>query len=111
MNTYKATSPAAIAAYAEGVFERDFTPDEEKDALASGLLELVPREYRVLSNNYAAGKQGSVVELALLVENEAALIQGGHIERVGPPAPRETPAADGGKTTVKGVTAEGGKTK
>jgi hypothetical protein len=36
----------------------------------------------VLSNNYSAGKQGStVVDLALLVEHEAALVQGGHIER------------------------------
>jgi hypothetical protein len=82
MNTYKATSPAAVAAFADGVFERDFTPSEEQDLLNSGLLELVPRKYRVLSNNYAAGEQNSVVELALLKENEAALIQGGHIERV-----------------------------
>jgi hypothetical protein len=81
-NTYKALSPAAEAAYAKGVFEAEFTPAEEQDRLASGLLEIDPRTYRVLSNNYAAGKQGDVVDLALLVEHEAALVQGGHIERV-----------------------------
>ncbi len=36
----------------------------------------------MLSNRYEAGKQGDLVELALLVETESALIQGGHIERV-----------------------------
>jgi hypothetical protein len=81
-NTYRALSPAAEAAFAKGVFEADFSPSEEQDRLASGLIELVPRPYRVLSNNYAAGAQGDVVDLALLVEHEAALIQGGHIERV-----------------------------
>jgi len=86
MNTYKATTPAAAAAFAEGVFEREFTPAEEQDWLDSGLLELVPRAYRVLSNNYAAGAQGDLVDLALLVEHESALIQGGHIERVDKPA-------------------------
>lgn len=81
-NTYKATSPAAVGAFADGVFERDFTPTEEKDWLDSGLIVLVPRTYRVRSNNYSAGEQGAVVELALLKENEAALINGGHLERV-----------------------------
>lgn len=85
MNTYKATSPAAVAAFEDGVFERDFTPAEEQDWLSSGLLELAPRTYRVLSNNYEAGSQGELVELALLKEIEAALIQGGHLERVGDP--------------------------
>lgn len=81
-NTYRALTPAAVAAYDEGVFDRDFTPVEERDALNSGLIELVPRKYRVLSNNFAAGEQDSVIEAAYLVEIEHALIQGGHIERV-----------------------------
>lgn len=85
-NTYKATSPAAVAAFAEGVFEQEFTAVEEKDHLSSGLLELVPRTYRALSNNYAAAEQGKTFEAAYLVENEQALIQGGHIERVDVPA-------------------------
>jgi hypothetical protein len=90
MNTYKALTTAAVAAFADGVFEREFTATEEQDHLGSGLLELVPRTYRVLSNNYAAGKQGDLVELALLVDHESALIQGGHIERVDKPATRKT---------------------
>jgi len=91
-NTYRALSPAAVAAYADGVFERDFSPVEERDALNSGLIELVPRKYRVLSNNYAAGKQGDTFDAAYLVEIEQALIQGGHIERVASPKP--VPADD-----------------
>ena len=89
MNTYRALTPAAVAAFEDGVFDRDFTPTEERDWLDSGLLELVPRSYRVLSNNFAAGEQGSEVEAAYPVEIEQALIQGGHIERV---------AAKGGST-------------
>lgn len=81
-NTYRATSPAAVAAFADGVFERDFSPSQERDWLDSGLLELVPRTYKVVSNNYEAGEQNARVELALLKEIEAAHIAGGHIERV-----------------------------
>lgn len=81
-NTYRALTPAAVAAYADGVFERDFSPSEERDVLDAGLLELVPRKYKVLSNNFAAGKQGAVIEGVYLVELEQALIQGGHLERV-----------------------------
>lgn len=101
-NTYKALTPGAIAAYDEGVFERDFTPSEEQDVLNSGLLELVPRKYKVLSNNFAAGEQGSEIEAAYLVEIEQALIQGGHIERV---------AAAKGGTTKKTAAAAGDEKK
>ena len=83
-NTYKAKSARGEALYGEDVVDLDLTATEEADALGAGVLELVPRAYRVLSNNYAAGEQGSEVELALLVEHEAALIQGGHLERVEP---------------------------
>ena len=83
-NTYRALTASAEAAFAEGVFEADFTPSDEQDRLASGLIAIEPRPYRVLSNNFAAAKQGATVDLALPVEQEAALIQGGHIERVQP---------------------------
>jgi hypothetical protein len=85
MNTYKALTTAAVAAFAEGVFDQEFTPTQEKDALDAGLLEIVPRTYKVLSNNFAEGAQGDEVQLALLVEQESALLQGGHIERVEKP--------------------------
>lgn len=83
-NTYRAKTKTAEAVFFSGVFEREFTPSEEKDALDSGLLEIVPRTYRVLSDNYAV-PEGETFEAALLIENEIALIAGGHIERVKPP--------------------------
>lgn len=82
MGIYKATTPATVAAFADGEFERDFTVDEEADWLASGLLELVPSEYVVLSSNYEAGAQGETVKLALPKEHEQALIDGGHLQKV-----------------------------
>jgi hypothetical protein len=88
-NTYRALSPAAEAAFAKGVFEATYTASQEQDHLGSGLIELVPRTYRALSNNYAAAEQGQTFEAALLVEHEAALIQGGHIERVDKPATKQ----------------------
>jgi hypothetical protein len=90
-NTYRALSKAAEAMYADGVFEHDFTPDGEQDALNSGLLELVPRKYKVLSNNFAAGEQGSEIEAAYPMEIEQAYLTGGHLERINPPT--EKPAA------------------
>lgn len=82
MGSYRAKTKAAVAAFEDGVFEREFTATEEQDWLASGALELVPRKYRICSHNYEAGKQGDEVELALLVEIESALLGGGHLERV-----------------------------
>lgn len=90
-NTYRAKSPAAEAAFAAGVFEDEFTPSEEQDWVNSGLLEIVPRTYRVLSNNYVGGKQGETFDAALLIDHETALIAGGHIERVDAPPPKSTP--------------------
>ena len=81
-NTYKAISVVGEHYFGEGVSEHDLSPTEERDALDGGHLEIMPRKYRVLSDNYTAGEQGDLVDLALLKENEAALIQGGHIERV-----------------------------
>lgn len=80
-NTYRAVSARAKAIHGEDVFEAALSPVEERDQLAGGHLEIVPRAYEVLSNNYSAGKQGDVLDLALPVEIEAALIAGGHIKR------------------------------
>jgi len=93
-NTYRAKTKAATAAFSDGVFEHDFTVTEEKDWLDSGLLELVPRKYKVLSDNYAV-PQGETFEAAMLIEIEAALLSGGHIERVEkPPAKKITEKKD-----------------
>lgn len=93
-NTYRALTQAGQAAFDTGVFERDFTPVEERDWLANGVLELVPRTYRVLSDNYELPK-GETFEAALPIEVERAQIEGGHIERVDKPkAKRAKPKAD-----------------
>lgn len=92
-NTYRALTPFAEVLYQPGTFDRSFTSSEEKDALDGGHLEIVPRPYKVLSNNYSAGEQNDVVELALLVDHEKALIQGGHLERFEPELP-EPPEGD-----------------
>jgi hypothetical protein len=84
-NTYRPVSARAKALHGEEPFEAEFTPSEERDELDGGHLEIVPRPYRVLVDNYAAGKQGDVVDLALLVENEGALLAGGFLERSDPP--------------------------
>lgn len=84
-NTYRPLSERAKLLHGDDVFEAEFSVTEERDHLDGGHLEIVPRSYKVLSNNYSAGKQGTVVDLALAVENEAALISGGHIERADEP--------------------------
>lgn len=89
-NTYKALSVLAKSQYGDGVVELDLAPYDEHSEISSGHLEIVPRKYRVLSDNYTAAPQGETFDGAYPVENEAALISGGHIERVDPP--KETPA-------------------
>jgi hypothetical protein len=85
-NQYRARTPAAVAMFEEGVFEREFTVTEEQDWLDRGLLELVPRPYRVLTDNYTIlgwpVPQDAVVEATFPIEVEAALIDGGHLARV-----------------------------
>lgn len=91
-NTYKSVSIVGEHYFGEGVSDLDLTPTEEQDAITGGHLEIVPRKYRVLSDNYSAGKQGDLVDLALLKELEAALVVGGHLERVDTPKPADKPA-------------------
>lgn len=85
MNTYRGVSPHGVAVYGEAAFEAEFSVTDERDLLANGHLEIVPRLYRVLSDNYGPG-QDKTFEGAFPIEQEAALIQGGHIERVVKPA-------------------------
>lgn len=89
MALYHPVSERAKALHGEDDFEADLSASEEADQIAGGHLSIVPRAYKVLSANYEAGKQGSTVDLALLVEQEAALISGGHLERVEKPAPKK----------------------
>ncbi len=82
MSTYRPVSEYGKAVYGVDDFDADFTAVEERDMVGNGHLEIVPRAYTVTSDNYADGQRGDVVELALPVETEAALIFGGHLEPV-----------------------------
>lgn len=79
-NTYKPVSERAKALYGEDDFEADLTEVDERDQIDGGHLEVVPRAYRVLSDNFAGGEQDSVVDLALTIGREATLL-GHHLER------------------------------
>jgi len=59
-NAYRPVSDRARALFGEDVFAADLTATEESDQIAGGHLEIVPRAYRVLSDNYSAGKQDTV---------------------------------------------------
>lgn len=115
-NTYRPVSEYGKAQWGPDVFDGDFTVTDEKDHIDGGHLEIVPRKYTVLSDNFSGGPQGGEYMGALRKEIEAALIQGGHIQRVDdePPADEqldELPGEDGGDTSFKDTTVEGGKAK
>jgi hypothetical protein len=80
-NMYKPTSAVGEHYFGADPFEADFTPAEERDWIDGKHVELVPRRYKVLSDNYTGGGQGEIIEAALPVEIEAALVSGGHLER------------------------------
>jgi hypothetical protein len=81
VNIYKPVSERAKALYGAADFEAEFSVADERDLLDDGHLQLVPRPYTVLSTNFAAGPEGSTVDLALPIEIEGALIWAGHIQR------------------------------
>lgn len=81
-NTYKAVSAYGKAVFGEDVFDGDFDATEEKDLLDAGHVEIVPRKYTVLTNNFSGGSQGSEYNAGLLKDVETALLAGGHLRRV-----------------------------
>lgn len=88
MNTYKVLLPVLLdGEYAQfDVFEKEFTVDEERSNVESGLLAVEPRRYRVLVDTEVYGVKGSdpdpTFSAGMLIEQESALVNGGHIERV-----------------------------
>ena len=94
MNRYRNRLPLLVhtkeGSYAQGEeFDKDFTEGEEADNLQSGLLEIVPREYKVVGgSNVHGANPGESFTAALRVGEEAMLVEGGHIERVEKPAPK-----------------------
>jgi hypothetical protein len=105
MNTYRVLAPitwhTADDSYEQGdEFDAEYTVDEERSLIDSKLLEIVPRTYKVIGGSkvygVAVGDDPPTFEQAMLIEPEAALIQGGHIERVAdvpakPPKPVANP--------------------
>jgi hypothetical protein len=90
MNRYRVMLPLRVhtegGSYTQGEeFEKDFTADDEATNLASGLLEIVPREYRVISDSTVyETTQGNTFTRPLTIGEEAHLVAAGHIERVEP---------------------------
>ncbi len=80
-NTYKAVSEYGRAIFGDDVFDGDFDAAEEKDHLDGSHLEIVPRKYKVLSNNFTDGEMGSEYVAALPKGREDLLLQGGHLRR------------------------------
>jgi hypothetical protein len=78
------------AAYGQGEeFDYEFTAEEEAQNLASGLLEIVPRTYKVVSDSVVHDTQpGETFDAALPIGVEEHLVVSGHIKRVDPPAPK-----------------------
>lgn len=72
--------------YGEDPFDADYSADEEQNLLRDGVLEIAPRQYRTVSGRYAVDGQAiapdEIVELALPLEHETALLDGGHLARV-----------------------------
>jgi len=103
MNRYRVLLPLEVhtedGSYGQGEeFEKEFSEDEETVNLASGLLEIVPREYLVIgSSNVHGADPGETFTLGLRIGEEALLVQGGHIERVEPvPKAKSRAKADKG---------------
>ena len=73
-------------------FDKEFdTPADEEANLNSGLIEVVPQEYKVIGGSNVWGADpGETFTKAFRVGEEAALIEGGHIEPVKKPEPKKT---------------------
>lgn len=72
-------------------FDREFTETDEADNLAAGLIEIVPREYRVLQGRVYEAVTGETFTAALTIGQESHLVNAGFIERVEPEPAAEKP--------------------
>jgi len=101
VNRYRVLLPLRVhtedGSYEQGEeFDKEFTADEEAANLESGLLEIVPRTYRVVGNSIVhETSPGDTFEAALTIGVEALLVDGGHIKR------EDKPAKTQGKKEVK----------
>ena len=112
MRRYKVLLPLTVhtedGAYGQGEeFQKEFTAEQEYENVRSGLLEIVPRRYKVIgeSNVYGADP-GEEFTAPLLMGAEAALIEGGSIEPIeeSEPEPEDSPAPKPKRTRKGGKT-------
>jgi len=93
-NRYRVLLPLRVhtedGSYTQGEeFDKDFTADEEETNVQSGLIEIVPRRYKVIGGSKVDGNEpDSEFDAAMTIGREAILVAGGHIERVETPAPK-----------------------
>lgn len=83
MNRYRVMLPILVdGEHGQGdEFEKELSEEEEATNLASGLLEIVPKRYRVVGTSRVHETDpGEEFEAALLLGQERMLIEGGHIE-------------------------------
>ena len=102
MNRYRVLLPLLVhtddGSYGQfDEFETDFSEEDERTNVESGLLAIVPQTYKVVGDSVVHDTQpGDTFEKALPVGVEALLVAGGHIERVEqapPPPPKPRKAA------------------
>jgi hypothetical protein len=88
VNRYRVRLPLLVhtedGSYKQGEeFEKDFSAEDETTNLDSGLLEVVPRKYKVTGTSRVHDTApGEEFEVALRIGEEAHLVQAGHIKRV-----------------------------
>lgn len=87
MNRYRSLRDAPeLDANKGDVLELDLSAADEQGMLDAKRLEIVPREYRVIGSSVVHDTEpDGKFEAALLVEHEATLVAGGHIERTDKP--------------------------
>lgn len=87
-------------------FEHEFTEEDEDTNVASGLLEIVPRRYKVVGeSDVFETPPGETFERAIPLGQEQLLFAGGHIERVDDERDPE-PAPPKKRTTKRAQEAE-----
>jgi hypothetical protein len=88
INRYRVRLPLLVhtedGSYAQGEeFEKAFSEEDERTNVESGLLEIVPRRYKVIGGSVVDGNEPeSEFDAAMTIGREALLVAGGHIERV-----------------------------
>lgn len=102
MKRYRVLLPLVVhtedGSYGQGEeFEKEFSSEEERANLESGLLEVVPQPFEITGPHAVSGHApGSTVEMSLSSAQEFTLTEAGHIRRVEvKPAPKKRKADRG----------------